>query len=474
MSIKLNEVWNETLNRVRQDVLRPSFETWLRTSRPVEIDEEHNSLVVGVPHEFAKHWVQENYARAIEQALTDVVGSDMSLDLVVSVDTEEAEEDDETLAMQQMQDMSSSARHEVSSEEKEETENGVSSGTRSMAGSALNPKYTFSNFVVGDSNRLSHAASLAVAEAPARAYNPLFIYGGVGLGKTHLMQAIAHRVLNSEASHRVVYVSSERFANDLINSIRDTETPSFRARYRNVEVLLIDDIQFLAGKERTQEEFFHTFNTLYEANRQIVISSDRPPKEIPTLEERLRSRFEWGLISDIQSPDLETRIAILRKNAAAEQLNIPDAVLKYIAESITSNIRELEGALIRLVAYSSLHQQNIDMELAESALRDILPQKSEKPVTIKTIQETVGNYFEITHSELTGKRRTKQIAFARQVAMYLCRELTDSSLPQIGAEFGGRDHSTVIHACRKIKKEVKRDPRFKSTVADLERAVKSS
>jgi len=472
MSLKLNEVWNETLNRVRQDVLRPSFETWLRTSRPVEINEEHNSLVVGVPHEFAKHWVQENYAQAIEQALTDVVGSDMSLDLIVSVDAEELEDDDESLALRQMRERPVHL-HKAEKKEKSRDRDKTASDSRSMAGSALNPKYTFSNFVVGNSNRLSHAASLAVAEAPARAYNPLFIYGGVGLGKTHLMQAIAHRVLNSEASHRVVYVSSERFANDLINSIRDTETPSFRARYRNVEVLLIDDIQFLAGKERTQEEFFHTFNTLYEANRQIVISSDRPPKEIPTLEERLRSRFEWGLISDIQSPDLETRIAILRKNAATEQLNVPDAVLKYIAESITSNIRELEGALIRLVAYSSLHQQTINMELAENALRDILPQKSEQSITIKRIQETVSEYFDVTLSELNGKRRTRQVAFPRQVAMYLCRELTDSSLPQIGAEFGGRDHSTVIHACRKIKKEVKKDPRFKSTVADLERAIKS-
>ncbi|MFO8061191.1 MAG: chromosomal replication initiator protein DnaA [Bacillota bacterium] len=455
MSLKLDEVWNETLDRVRQKILRPSFETWLRTSRPVELDEHHNNLVVGVPHEFAKHWVQENYADALQEALSEVVGGDLSLSLVVT-----SAEDSEASPPHPPPRTSSL------------TEAPASKGSRPvMTGSSLNPKYTFANFVVGNSNRLSHAASLAVAESPARAYNPLFIYGGVGLGKTHLMQAVAHSVLRNSPSHNVVYVSSERFANELINSIRDTETVSFRNRYRTVGVLLIDDIQFLAGKERTQEEFFHTFNTLHEANRQIVISSDRPPKEIPTLEERLRSRFEWGLISDIQPPDLETRIAILRKKAATEHLNAPDSVLRYIAENITSNIRELEGALIRLVAFSSLHQQAIDMNLAEQALRDLIPKQNIEPVTVKKIQEAVAARYDITISEMKGKRRTQAVVFPRQVAMYLARELTDSSLPQIGQEFGGRDHSTVIHACRKISDESKDNLQLKSILDDLKRQI---
>ncbi len=461
MPLKLDEVWNETLDRVRQSILRPSFETWLRTSHPVELDEDHNQLVVGVPHEFAKHWVQENYAEALQEALSEVVGGDLSLSLIVTSNDADTSTSPQLLTPPTLNPRSGSSE---------------STKRRSkpvMTGGTLNPRYTFENFVVGNSNRLAHAASLAVAEAPARAYNPLFIYGGVGLGKTHLMQAVAHSVLRDSPSHNVVYVSSERFANELINSIRDTETVSFRNRYRTVGVLLIDDIQFLAGKERTQEEFFHTFNTLHEANRQIVISSDRPPKEIPTLEERLRSRFEWGLISDIQPPDLETRIAILRKKAATEHLNAPDSVLRYIAENITSNIRELEGALIRLVAFSSLHQQAIDMNLAEQALRDLIPRQAVEPVTVKKIQEAVASRYDITLPEMKGKRRTQAVVFPRQIAMYLARELTDSSLPQIGHEFGGRDHSTVIHSCRKIKTEIGKDVQLKSIVDDLIRQIRS-
>ncbi len=459
MPLKLDEVWNETLDRVRQNILRPSFETWLRTSRPLELDQHHNSFVVGVPHEFAKHWVQENYAKALQEALSEVVGDDLSLHLVVA-----SEDGDEAAPLQGAPPTPTTRSGDDSDS---------SSGKPVMTGSSLNPRYTFSNFVVGNSNRLAHAASLAVAESPARAYNPLFIYGGVGLGKTHLMQAVAHSVLRHLPSHNVVYVSSERFANELINSIRDTETVSFRNRYRTVGVLLIDDIQFLAGKERTQEEFFHTFNTLHEANRQIVISSDRPPKEIPTLEERLRSRFEWGLISDIQPPDLETRIAILRKKAAAEHLHAPDSVLRYIAENITSNIRELEGALIRLVAFSSLHQQVIDMNLAEQALRDLIPKQAVEPVTVRKIQDAVASRYDITLPEMKGKRRTQAVVFPRQIAMYLARELTDASLPQIGREFGGRDHSTVIHACNKIKDKISGDPQLKSITDDLKRQIQS-
>lgn len=460
MSQEAHRVWQEALNRVRRDVLRPSFETWLRNSQAVGLDTQRGQLTVAVPHEFARTWVQENYATSLEEALSEIVGDDAHLDLIVQDEgNHEPEDDDEDTVM----------AGEVQSPERA---NGEKAKTPS---SALNRRYTFANFVVGSSNRLAHAASLAVAQAPAKAYNPLFIYGGAGLGKTHLMQAIAHRVMENSPKDSVVYVSSERFANELINSIRDTKTVNFRNRYRNVDVLLVDDIQFLAGKERTQEEFFHTFNALHEANRQIVISSDRPPKEIPTLEERLRSRFEWGLISDIQPPDLETRIAILQKRAAAESLNIADEILRYVAENITSNIRELEGALTRLVFFSSLRQQHIDMGLAEEALRDILPnRRSGNSVTVKSIQEYVSGQMDVSVSEINGRRRTQAVAYARQVAMFLARELTDASLPQIGKEFGGRDHSTVIHACNKIKDQAASDPSVAAFLEDMRGSLKSS
>ncbi len=320
----------------------------------------------------------------------------------------------------------------------------------------LNPKYTFDSFVIGNSNRFAHAASLAVAESPAKAYNPLFIYGGVGLGKTHLMHAIGHYILHNNPKSQVVYVSSEKFTNELINSIKDDKNVEFRNKYRNIDILLVDDIQFIAGKERTQEEFFHTFNALYEANKQIIISSDRPPKEIPTLEDRLRSRFEWGLIADIQAPDFETRMAILKKKADVEKLNIPNEVMVYIATKIKSNIRELEGALIRIVAFSSLTNKEISVDLASEALKDIISSKQTRQVTIDIIQEVVANYYNLKIEELKSARRTRNIAFPRQIAMYLSRKLTDMSLPKIGEEFGGRDHTTVIHAYEKISNNLKK------------------
>lgn len=460
MPQEADQVWQEALNRVRRDVLRPSFETWLRNSQAVGLDPKSGHLTVAVPHEFARTWVQENYANSLEQALSEIVGDSTHLDLIITEDPEEPgghPDDDSDDAVRDAAEAQESAK----------------SMKPPTTTNALNRRYTFDNFVVGNSNRLAHAASRAVAEAPARAYNPLFIYGGAGLGKTHLMQAIAHRVLDSSPDSSVVYVSSERFANELINSIRDTKTVNFRNRYRNVDVLLVDDIQFLAGKERTQEEFFHTFNALHESNRQIVISSDRPPKEIPTLEERLRSRFEWGLISDVQPPDVETRIAILQKRATAEKLNIPEEVLHYIAAKITFNIRELEGALTRLVFFSSLRQQHIDLELAEEALRDILPdQSSGTTVTVRSIQEHVSQRLDVSVAEINGRRRTQAVAYARQVAMFLARELTDASLPQIGKEFGGRDHSTVIHACNKIKNLATSDSSIVSLLDQLRVQIK--
>ncbi|RSK25435.1 chromosomal replication initiator protein DnaA, partial [Bacillus sp. HMF5848] len=337
----------------------------------------------------------------------------------------------------------------------------------------LNSKYTFDTFVIGQGNRFAHAASLAVAEAPAKAYNPLFIYGGVGLGKTHLMHAIGHYVLEHNPAAKVVYLSSEKFTNEFINSIRDNKTVDFRNKYRSVDVLLIDDIQFLAGKEQTQEEFFHTFNTLHEESKQIVISSDRPPKEIPTLEDRLRSRFEWGLITDITPPDLETRIAILRKKAKADGLDIPNEVMLYIANQIDSNIRELEGALIRVVAYSSLINKDINADLASDALKDIIPSSKPRVITIQDIQKVVSQHFNVKVEELKAKKRTRTIVEPRQVAMYLSRELTDASLPKIGEEFGGRDHTTVIHAHEKISKKLESDPNFQRTFKEIQSQLKN-
>lgn len=331
----------------------------------------------------------------------------------------------------------------------------------------LNPNYTFSSFVVGNSNRFAHAASLAVAENPSKAYNPLFIYGGVGLGKTHLMHALSHHVLANIPQYRVVYVSSEHFTNELINSIRDDKTEEFRGKYRHIDVLLVDDVQFLAGKERTQEEFFHTFNTLYEANRQIILCSDRPPKDIPTLEDRLRSRFEWGLIADIQPPDLETRIAILQKKAEIEGAVLSQDVMVYIAENFQANIRELEGALIRVAAYTSFYQRQVDVDTAAAILTDMLPQKKQSRITIPVIQKVVANSYNVKPDDLRAKKRNRSIALPRQVAMYLAREYTDSSFPGIGEAFGGRDHTTVIHACEKIGRELKDDPYLQQKVREI-------
>ena len=334
----------------------------------------------------------------------------------------------------------------------------------------MNPKYTFQTFVIGNSNRLAHAASVDVAGSPTKAYIPLFIYGGVGLGKTHLMHAIGHYILKQNIRSKVVYISSETFTNELINSIRDDRNNEFRSKYRNVDVLLIDDIQFIAGKESTQEEFFHTFNSLYEANKQIIISSDRPPKEIRTLEERLRSRFEQGLIADIQPPDLETRIAILRKKAKSENLSISDDVMLLIAKKIHSNIRELEGALIRVVAYSSLTNGEINEELANEALKDILSNSKPKKVTPSAIKDVVGNYYNIKIEDFNAKKRNKSVVLPRQIAMFLCRELTDLSLPRIGEEFG-RDHTTIMHAYEKISSDIKIDTQLKSVLEELKSKI---
>lgn len=441
MSIEVSpsELWTEALRRIEGQLNKPTLESFLKVMRPVGL--QGDTFVFAVPNRFAKDWVEQRLLAMIRGALRAAVGRNIEVRVTV------AELPPPPAAPQAPSPPLAPAR--------------------AMEGLHLSPKYTFETFVVGAGNRFAHAAAMAVAEAPARAYNPLFIYGGVGLGKTHLLQAIGHRVLFGAGVARVAYVSSEKFTNELINSIRDDKTLNFRQRYRNVDVLLIDDIQFLAGKERTQEEFFHTFNTLHEASHQIIITSDRPPKEIPTLEDRLRSRFEWGLIADIQPPDLETRIAILRKKAESEGISVPDEVAEFIAQRITTNIRELEGALVRVVAYASLTRSPISAELASDVLRDLLPPTRARVVTIQAIQSALAEFFGIRVEEMRAKRRTKGVAFPRQVAMYVAREITDASLPRIGEEFGGRDHTTVMHACHRVRESLRRDAHLAASLKRL-------
>ena len=426
MSIDHAVIWNKIMQSLREEIGSTSFDIWFSL---VKYDSFlNNNVIISVPNSLTKEWIESRYLDNIQKKLRSMTNQDVSLLLTTD----------------------SSLDNKISS---------------------LNRKYTFDTFVVGNSNRFAHAACYAVGESPFKAYNPLFIYGGVGLGKTHLMQAIGHHILRKNPQYSVMYVSSEQFTNELITAIKDDSTFGFRNKYRNIDVLLIDDIQFLAGKERTQEEFFHTFNTLYEANKQLVISSDRPPRNIPTLEDRLRSRFEWGLITDIQPPDLETRVAILRKKAQAENLNIPYDILDYIANYIDSNIRELEGALIRMVAYATITNKPLNMSTASEALKDILPPPRPKKITIELIQKEVASYYGIALSELLSKKRTKQVAYPRQIAMYLCRKMTDASYPQIGEQFGGRDHTTVIHANDKVEKDLDLDAQLQSTINVLTRKL---
>ncbi len=442
MSLELENIWNEVLKLIKVELTEVSFNTWLKTIKPITIAE--NIVVLAAPNEFTKNILEGRYLNLIKNAIKQVTNIDYEIKFVIPGE-----------------DISLNVGQSI-----------VNNNLINEQRAQLNPKYTFDTFVIGNSNRFAHAACLAVAEAPAQAYNPLFIYGGVGLGKTHLMHAIGHYILNQTPNAKVVYVSSEKFTNELINSIRDDKNNEFRNKYRNVDILLIDDIQFIAGKESTQEEFFHTFNALHEANKQIVISSDRPPKEIPTLEDRLRSRFEWGLISDIQPPDLETRIAILKKKAKVENIEVPDDVMNYIATKIQSNIRELEGALIRIVAYSSLTNKEITLELAEEALKDIFSTNKPRKITVDLIKEVVSKDFGVKVEDFNSKKRTRSIAYPRQIAMYLTRELTDLSLPKIGEEFGGRDHTTVIHAYDKISKEISTDEDLKNRIDALIKDIK--
>jgi len=445
-SLYLEAFWENIQEKLKNELSKESYETWLAPTKLVDFS--NNNLTINVVNEFAKDWLESRYANLIKSTIQNYLNIPITLSFIVDQDNN--------------QDQASSGFPF-------QTEK-MSFGTLSYT---LNPKYTFDTFVIGNSNRFAHAAALAVAESPAKSYNPLFVYGGSGLGKTHLMHAISHVIRKNYPTMKLLYVTGEQFTNELIDSIRYERQVEFRNTYRKIDVLLIDDIQFLAGKEATQEEFFHTFNTLYEANKQIIISSDRPPKEIPTLEERLRSRFEWGLTTDINPPDYETRIAILRKKAELENFKVPDDIIIFIASQIQSNIRELEGALSKITAYSMLTDQPITIDLAGEILKDMLPQKSQKIITVETIQKVVADHYKLNVQEFKMRKRTRSVTFPRQIAMYLCRELTDLSLLQIGEEFGGRDHTTVIHACEKISELKNKDPLVEKSINDIILKLKS-
>ena len=425
-------LWKKTLQLIKGEVASASFETFFKNTVPIETNS--NELTLLAPTEFAEDILRTRYLNLIESCLSQLTSNKFEIKIIS--DSNEVEQ------------------NPLKTSNNKYIINNNSNNNIIRNYPRLNPKYTFDTFVIGNSNRFAHAACVAVAESPARAYNPLFLYGGVGLGKTHLMHAIGHSIMKEQNDAKVVYVSSEKFTNELINSIKSDKNEEFRDKYRNVDILLIDDIQFIAGKEGTQEEFFHTFNALHEANKQIIISSDRPPKEIPTLEDRLRSRFEMGLIADIQPPDFETRIAILKTKAQIENIDIPNEVMNYIATYIKSNIRELEGALTRVVAYSSLINKDISYDLAVEALKDIVTTSESQEISVNRIKEKVSTAFGIKMDDFNSKKRTRTIAYPRQIAMYLSRELTDLSLPKIGNEFGGRDHTTVIHAHDKISKDL--------------------
>lgn len=452
MSTKLDptydSLWNQVLQLVQEKVSGPTYSTWFEDTHIVKIDESDQTVYISAPSAFVRNWLSEHYTALVETLMMNVMEREYRVRFITEDDAQVP-----TVLVRRPPEPA------VAPEDEGE--------------SNLNPRYTFDSFVIGAGNRFAHAACLAVAERPANAYNPLFIYGGVGLGKTHLMHAIGHYVRQHHPNFKVSYISSERFTNEFIAAIRDKNPDSFRARYRTVDVLLIDDIQFIANKEQTQEEFFHTFNSLHEVGKQIVISSDRPPREIPTLEDRLRSRFEWGLITDIQPPDLETRIAILQRKAKADGLDVPVDVLAFIANQIDSNIRELEGALTRVIAYSSLVKDDLSVALAEEALKDLIHPNRPRAVTVSHVQKVVADHYGLKVDDLKGKKRTRNIAFPRQIAMYLTRELTDLSLPRIGEAFGGRDHTTVMHACERVHEEMMRDDDLRATIDRLSQAIRT-
>ena len=432
--------WEKAQPDIKNKIGLHAYDTWFSILKPKEKDPK--TLIIETPDVFFKNWVVEHYLNSIRESLNKISPSEIHLEFDINPH----------LINEKTQNKLSGFEKEFHEADKQRA--------------ALNPRFTFENFVVGSSNRFAHAACLAVAESPAKAYNPLFIYGRVGLGKTHLMQAITNKIHANNPRIKHCYFSSERFTNELIDAIRNRSTNQFRQKYRNIDVLLIDDVHFIAGKESTQEEFFHTFNALHDNRKQIIISSDRPPKDISNLEERLSSRFAWGLITDIQPPDFETRVAILRKKIEREPVQVPDDVLDFIAQEIKTNIRELEGALIRVVAYSLLEEKPISLNMAKVILKDMVHEKT-KNISINLIQNKVAQFYNISISEFSAKKRNKNIVFPRQIAMYISRQVTNLSLPEIGLAFGGKDHTTVLHSCKKIEINLKKDSDLRNSVEKL-------
>jgi len=465
VDLELTALWGRVIDAVALDA--PQHRAFLTLTKPLGLLPGNGvtNLLVAAPNAFAKD-VLETRLRSV---LGEVLSRELNERANIAVTIDEALEVTSNLAAPEVEIEIATPK---SGTGREDNSSNSTTTNKSSEQSQLNPRYIFETFVIGSSNRFAHAAAVAVAEAPAKAYNPLFIYGESGLGKTHLLHAIGAYAKELYGNVRVRYVSSEEFTNDFINSIRDDKASAFQRRYRDLDILLVDDIQFLENKERTQEEFFHTFNTLYNANKQIVISSDRPPKQLTTLEDRLRSRFEWGLITDIQPPEIETRIAILRKKAAHDKLNAPDDVLEYIASKISTNIRELEGALIRVTAFASLSRQGVDLGLAEIVLKDLMPTDAAPEITGQAIMAQTAAYFSLTLEDLCGTSRSRVLVNARQIAMYLCRELTDLSLPKIGQMFGGRDHTTVMHADRKIRQLMAERRSIYNQVTELTNRIK--
>jgi chromosomal replication initiator protein len=444
----LEELWDSILERISKLVGSQSFQTWFRPTRLLSF--EDGVLLVEGPNQFFVDWLHEHHMEKIEHAARNITGDDTTVRLTSSPPPTRVAPPDKPAGGSMVVRESAVAANNVH----------------------LNRRYTFEEFIVGNCNRLAHAGAQAVAKNPAQVYNPLFIYGGAGLGKTHLIQAIGHNILRSHPSLMISYVSTESFVNELIHAIQKGATLEFKKRYRNIDILLIDDIQFLAGKERMQEEFFYTFNALHDANKQIVCTSDRPPKDIPTLEERLRSRFEWGLITDLQPPDLETRIAILRKKVEDEHIQIPDSVIQVIAENVKNNIRELEGSLIKILAFASLTCQEITVAMARDVLRDIMKEPGGREISADSIKKTVSQHFDVPIDSLKSKTRISRVVLARQVAMYLCRNLTGLSLVQIGQRFGGRDHSTVLHSVRKIEKIITSDDSLSRKIDSISKDIR--
>lgn len=443
----MNQIWKKTVALLKEKISEQNINTWIKPIVLINIDNNH--IETEVPNKFIKDWVKDNYKLLIEESFRELGYEDHKLVIKINKNIKKVVEEETE---------PEPVKKEATRQVREETDD--------IEISNINPKYTFDTFVSGSSNQFAHAAALAVSNNPATTYNPLFIYGGVGLGKTHIIHAIGNKILQTDRNIKVCYYSSEKFTNELINSLRHAKMDEFRNKFRSIDILLIDDIQFIAGKKSTQEEFFHTFNALYESHKQIVVTSDKFPKEIPDLEERLRSRFEWGLIADIQAPDTETKQAILKMKADQNKIDIPEDVLYFLSNSITNNVRELEGYLIRIGAYASLTATPINLDMAKNILKDILIEDS-KEITIEKIQKTVAEHFQLKVSELKSSKRLKNLVFPRQISMYICRKMTDLSYPEIGSKFGGKDHSTIIHAIKKIDKKIEEDLHTKTLVEKL-------